>query len=198
MHENAENGGRGDAPGPFEARVRWVFWGLANDCVYTPQREHVPYYFTCGTLYALGSKSVISRKYLRDVPRQTAGLRMPPGGILCWHGDTLCHLLTFSTSSSSVGTGCMRRVLWPMRSAYSWSTGNADLEPEFAWSTHGCAPSSEGSMVGRLDQIQHKFGTIIKHELRAFRRQQLHRLRAKDTALRKVRRIKCRGASPCG
>ena len=44
----------------------------------------------------------------------------------------------------------MRRVLSPMRSAYSWSTGKADLEAELAWSTHGCAPFSEGSMVSLM------------------------------------------------
>ena len=69
--------------------------------------------------------------------------------------------------------------------------GVIDVRP--TWRAPG-----EDERRGRLDKIQHKFGTIIKDELRAFRRQQLHRLRAKDTALRKVRRIKCRGASPCG
>ena len=42
----------------------------------------------------------------------------------------------------------------------------------------------EDEGLTRLDQIQHEFGTIIKHELRAFRRQQLHRLWARGTALR--------------
>ena len=51
----------------------------------------------------------------------------------------------------------------------------------------------EDESTGRLDQIQHELGTIIKHQLRAFRRQQLHRLRARDTASRQVRRIKCTG-----
>jgi len=52
----------------------------------------------------------------------------------------------------------------------------------------------ENESTGRLDQIQHELGTIIKHQLRALRRQQLHRLRARDTASHQVRRIKCRGA----
>eukprot|EP00964_Phaeocystis_antarctica_P048780 scaffold28238_cov59-Phaeocystis_antarctica.AAC.3 len=56
----------------------------------------------------------------------------------------------------------------------------------------------EDERGGRLDQIQHEFGTIIKHQLRAFRRQQLHRLRARDTALRQVWRITCKGAKPRG
>lgn len=89
----------------------------------------------------------MSRKNLRACDRQTAGLRMVPGRRTCQHGDAACHMSTFWTSSLSVGTGRMRRALLPMRSACSWSTGKADLAAEFAWSTHGCAPSSEGSMV---------------------------------------------------
>ena len=56
----------------------------------------------------------------------------------------------------------------------------------------------EDESRGRLDEIQHEFGTIIKHQLRAFRWQQMHRLRARDTALCQVRRITCMGASSRG